>query len=154
VQTPNVPDSIQPPDGEELALVAHATGFQVYVCRPDAEGKPAWTLKAPDAQLFDQQGNVIGKHFAGPTWQHNDGSEITGRMVAKVDAPGPKSIPWLLLTVTGHSGSGILSRVKTIQRVHTVGGLAPPASECSQSSGEVEFKSPYSADYYFYARRA
>jgi hypothetical protein len=147
-----VPDSIQPPDGEELVLVAHATGFQVYVCRPDAEGKPAWTLKAPEAQLFDQQGNAIGKHFAGPTWQLNDGSEITGRMVAKVDAPGPESIPWLLVTVTGHSGSGVLSRVTILQRVHTVGGL-PPTSGCAASNRDAEFKSSYSADYYFYAPR-
>ena len=147
MERPNVAASIKAPDGEELVLIAHASGFQIYVCRPDAEGKPAWTLKAPDAQLFDQQGKVIGKHFAGPTWQHNDGSEIMGRMVAKVDAPDPKAIPWLLVTVTGHSGTGVLSRVSSIQRVHTVGGLAPAASECTQSGKEMEFKSPYSADY-------
>jgi hypothetical protein len=42
--------------------------------------------------------------------------------------------------------------------VNTVAGLAPEslapaAQECSSRSGEVEFKSSYSADYYFYARR-
>jgi hypothetical protein len=153
VPTPKIPDSIKPPDGEELVLVAHASGFQVYVCRPDAEGKPAWTLKAPDAQLYDPQGNVIGKHFAGPTWRHNDGSEITGRMIAQVDAPDPKAIPWLLVTVTGHSGSGVFSGVTTIQRVHTVGGLAP-ATGCGDSNRDTEFKSSYTADYYFYTRRA
>ena len=132
--------------------MVHATGFQIYVCRPDANGKPSWTLKAPEAELFDEQGKVIGKHFGGPTWQLNDGSQITGKMVAKVDAPDPGAIPWLLVTVTGHSGSGKLSGVTSIQRVNTVGGLAP-TTECSESSGEVEFKSSYSADYYFYARR-
>ena len=138
--------------------MVRATGFQIYVCRPDANGKPAWTLKAPDAELFDEQCKLIGKHFGGPTWQLNDGSQITGRMVAKVDAPAAQSIPWLLVTVTGNSGIGKLSGVTSIQRVNTVGGLAPEslppgASECSESSGEVEFKSSYSADYYFYARR-
>jgi uncharacterized protein DUF3455 len=128
--------------------------FRFYVCRPNAEGKPAWTLKAPEAELFDEHGNVIGKHFGGPTWQLNDGSQITGKMVAKVDAPDPTTIPWLLVTVTSNSGKGTLSRVTTIQRVNTVSGLPPAAGECNQSSGEVEFKSSYSADYYFYARRA
>jgi hypothetical protein len=159
VQRPNVPDAIQPPSGEELVLMAHATGFQIYVCRPDAGGKPAWTLKAPEAELFDEQGNVIGRHFGGPTWQLNDGSQITGKLVAKIDAPDPSAIPWLLVTVTSNSGKGALSRVTTIQRVNTVAGLAPEslppaAAECTESSGEVEFKSSYSADYYFYARRA
>jgi hypothetical protein len=49
VQKPTVPNSIQAPAGEELVFMARATGFQIYVCRPDANGKPAWTLKAPDA---------------------------------------------------------------------------------------------------------
>src|SRR6478672_11614787 len=86
VQKPTVPDSIQPPAGEELILVARATGFQIYVCRPDANGKPAWALKAPEAELFDEQGKSIGKHFGGPTWQLIDGSQITGKLVATVDA--------------------------------------------------------------------
>src|SRR6478609_2988917 len=120
--------------------MARATGFQIYVCRPDAE-------------LFDEQGKLIGKHFGGPTWQLNDGSQVTGKMAAKADAPDPKAIPWLLVTVTGHAGSGKLSGVTSIQRVNTVGGLAPAAQECTAQSGEVEFKSSYSADYYFYARR-
>ena len=154
VQEPNVPDAIQPPAGEELVLMAHATGFQIYVCRPDGEGKPTWTLKAPEAELFDEQGKVIGQHFGGPTWQLDDGSQVTGKMAAKVDAPAPAAIPWLLITVTSNSGKGELNRVTTIQRVNTVSGLPPAAAECNPSSGEVEFKSSYSADYYFYARRA
>jgi uncharacterized protein DUF3455 len=153
VQKPIVPDSIQSPAGEELVLMARATGFQIYVCRPDANGKRTWTLKAPDAELFDERGKSIGRHFGGPTWQLNDGSQITGKLAAKVDAPDPTAIPWLLVTVTGHSGSGKLIGVTSIQRVNTVGGLAPSAQECSSQSEEVEFKSSYSADYYFYARK-
>jgi hypothetical protein len=158
VEKPNVPDAIQPPAGEDLVLMVRATGFQIYVCRPEAEGKPAWTLKAPEAELFDEQGNIIGKHFGGPTWQLNDGSQVTGKMVAKVDAPATKAIPWLLVTVTSNSGKGALSRVTSIQRVNTASGLAPeslpPAfAECSESNREVEFKSSYSADYFFYAPR-
>jgi hypothetical protein len=153
VQKPTVPDSIQAPAGEKLILMARATGFQIYVCRSDANGKPAWTLKAPDAELFDEQAKSIGKHFGGPTWQLSDGSQVTGKMAAKADAPDPTAIPWLLVTVTGNSGSGKLSGVTSIHRVNTVGGLAPAAAGCTSQSGEVEFKSSYSADYYFYARR-
>jgi hypothetical protein len=153
VQKPTVPDSIQAPAGEELVFVARATGFQIYVCQPDANGKAAWALKAPEAELFDEQGESIGKHFGGPTWQLNDGSQVTGKMAAKAGAPDPRAIPWLLVTVTGHSGSGKLSGVTSIQRVNTVGGLAPALSECAARGGEVESKSSYSADYYFYARR-
>jgi hypothetical protein len=93
VQKPTVPDSIQAPAGEELVFMARATGFQIYVCRPDANGKSAWTLKVPDAELFDEQGKSMGKHFGGPTWQLNDGSQITGKMAAKVDAPDPPRHP-------------------------------------------------------------
>jgi hypothetical protein len=153
VEKPAVPHAIQASAGEELVLVARASGFQIYVCRPDAEGKPAWVLKAPEAQLFDQQGNSIGRHFGGPTWQHNDGSQITARLAAKADAPQAGTIPWLLLTVTGQTGSGALNGVTTIQRINTAGGLAP-AEGCSAANIEAEFKSSYTADYYFYARRA
>jgi hypothetical protein len=149
VEKPNVPDAIRAPEGEELILVARASGFQIYGCRPDVDGRPTWVLKAPEAQLHDQDGNSIGTHFGGPTWRHNDGSEITARMVAKADAPGPGAIPWLLLSVTGHSGSGIFSSVSSVLRINTVAGLAPAAAECSSSSGEMEFRSRYSADYYF-----
>lgn len=132
--------------------MARATGFQIYVCRKDDSGKAAWVLKAPQAQLFDEQGNVIGKHFGGPTWQHNDGSQIVGKMAAKVDAPTPGPIPWLLVNITDHSGNGAFSNITAIQRVNTVGGM-PPGSGCSDASLETELKSRYSADYYFYARK-
>jgi Protein of unknown function (DUF3455) len=151
-EPPHVPDLIKPPAGEELVLIARANGFQIYVCRADATGQPAWVLKAPEALLYDDQGNVLGTHFGGPTWKHNDGSEITGKMAAKVDAPEAGAIPWLLVNVTDHSGSGVFSRITTIQRVHTAGGLAP-ASGCTSADPEKEFKSSYTADYYFYARK-
>ncbi|MGC2743689.1 MAG: DUF3455 domain-containing protein [Candidatus Angelobacter sp.] len=63
MQKPTVPDAIQAPAGEELLLMARATGFQIYVCRPGADGKPAWTLKAPEAELFDEQGQVDREAF-------------------------------------------------------------------------------------------
>ena len=141
-----IPSSISAPANSQLLFIAHARGYQIYLCRPEG-----WVLKAPDAVLYDQEGNVIGKHFAGPTWQHNNGSQISGKLAAKVDSPDPTAIPWLLLDVTTRAGDGIFSRVRSIQRINTVGGL-PPASACNDSNREAEHKSPYSADYYFYAR--
>lgn len=151
VSRPDVPDKINAPAGEEIVLQVYATGSQIYVCQPGADGKPAWTLKAPDAELHDQQGGVIGHHSAGPAWTLSDGSEVTGKVVAKVDSPDPNGIPWLLLTATGHSGSGVLSRVTSIQRIHTKGGLPPPAAGCDAGKQKVEVRSVYTADYYFYA---
>jgi len=55
------------------------------------------------------------------------------------------------VTVTGHSGSGALSRVTTVQRIHTKGGQPPAAGDCNASKQNVEMKSNYTADYYFYA---
>jgi len=143
-----IPSAIAAPPNSELLFIAHARGFQIYVCRPEG-----WVLKAPEALLYDQQGNAIGKHFAGPTWQHNDGSQIAGKLAAKVDSPDPVAIPWLLLDVTAHEGDGILSRVTSIQRINTVGGL-PPASVCTDANRDAEHKSAYAADYYFYATKA
>jgi Protein of unknown function (DUF3455) len=108
-------------------------------------------LKAPEAELHDQQGAIIGRHYAGPTWKDNDGSEVIGRAVARVDSPDSESIPWLLVTVTAHSGDGVLSRVTSIQRIHSKGGVPPAAADCDASKQNIEMKSSYTADYYFYA---
>ena len=147
---PDVPDKLSPPPAEKLILQAHATGDQIYVCQPGVDQKLAWTLKAPDAQLFDAQNKVIAKHFAGPTWKHNDGSEVVGKVAARLDSPDANSIPWLLVSAASHSGDGAFSKVTFIQRLHTKGGQ-PPQSGCDDSHHGAETKSAYSADYYFYA---
>ena len=145
----DVPGAIQVPAGEKVVLSAHASGSQIYTCQAGADGKFAWTLKAPDAELMDSSGKVIGNHFAGPTWKLKDGSEVTGKAAAHV-APDPDSVPWLLVNVVSHAGSGLLTDVNMIQRVHTHGGKAP-AQGCDQSHANAETKSSYTADYYFYA---
>jgi len=151
VSRPDVPDKIKASAGEEIVLQAHATGSQIYVCQQGTDGKLLWALKAPEAELHDQQGAIIGSHFAGPTWKDNDGSEVTGKAIAKVDSPDSDSIPWLLVSATGHSGEGVLGHVSSIQRIHTKGGLPPPAADCNAAKQGVEAKSSYTADYYFYA---
>jgi hypothetical protein len=149
--TPPIPDAIKAPAGEKLVLKAHATGFQIYTCNTGADGIQQWTLKAPDAELHDKKGAVIGHHFAGPTWKHKDGSEVKGKASAHVESPDPDSIAWLLVSATGHTGDGVFAKVSSIQRINTKGGNPPAASECDASKSGTESKSKYSADYYFYA---
>ncbi|MGD0986698.1 MAG: DUF3455 domain-containing protein [Candidatus Sulfotelmatobacter sp.] len=147
---PDVPDAIQVPAGLEVAVSAHATGSQIYTCQASPDGKFSWTLKAPDAELHDRKDKVIGQHSAGPSWKLKDGSEVTGKAVAHVDSLDPDSIPWLLVNVVSHSGTGALSNVTTIQRVRTHGGKAP-AEGCDAAHVNAETKTSYTADYYFYA---
>jgi len=149
VAAQDVPQQLQPPASEQLLLQVHAKGDQVYICEGDAQ-QFTWTLRAPDAQLFDKDGKPFGKHFAGPSWEANDGSRVVGKAVANSPSPDADSIPWLLVTILSRDGSGVLSRVTTVQRVNTKGGKAP-ASGCDASHAGQEFRAPYSADYRFYA---
>lgn len=146
---PEVPKSLEAPVGEEVVLEAHAKGTQIYACQVGPDQKPAWVLTAPEAELTDATGKTILHHSAGPTWNHADGSEVTG--TKKVDVPKPDAIPWLLLTATGHKGEGILSNVTSIQRIHTKGGLAPSAYMCDAARIGTGARSAYEADYIFYA---
>jgi hypothetical protein len=148
---PSVPDTIAAPAGSDVMLVAHASGSQIYICQAGSDGKYSWVLKAPEADLYDQKGAIIGHHFAGPTWKAGDGSEVLGQAKAKVNSPDPSSIPWLLVIATGHSGDGVFSHVSSIQRINTKGGQPPPAGVCNAGQQNVEIKSTYSADYYFYS---
>jgi hypothetical protein len=144
-----VPQQIQAPANEQLLLQVHAKGDQIYTCKGDA-GSLSWTLKAPDAQLFDKDGKPFGKHFAGPSWEASDGSRVMGKAAANAPSPDADSIPWLLVNIVNHEGTGVLSRATTIQRINTKGGKAP-ASGCDAAHAGAELRVPYSADYLFYA---
>jgi Protein of unknown function (DUF3455) len=148
---PDVPDAIAVPSGLEPVLFVRAKGSQIYTCQAGADGKFSWTLKGPEAELKDRKDKVIGQHSAGPTWKLKDGSEVTGKAVARVDSLDADSIPWLLVSVESHAGkAGLLTNVTTIQRVHTHGGK-PGNDACDESHKGAETKSDYTADYYFYA---
>jgi len=147
----DVPASLKPTGNVRLVLQTHAIGSQIYECTVSADGKYAWTLKGPDAELRDGRGSVVISHSAGPKWQHRDGSVITGSAIAKEPSPDGKSIPWLLLSAdnsTSHEGT--LSKVTFVQRIHTEGGQAPTAG-CEQGHKGAEFGAKYQADYLFYA---
>ena len=146
-----VPEAIKAPAGETVLLRAHAIGYQVYTCTVAADQSASWVLKAPDAQLRDRKHVVVGKHFAGPTWQYKDGSSVSGKATAHAESPDKSSIPWLLVSATGHSGEGLLATVTSIQRINTRGGRAPADSECTRAKAGAESRVKYTADYVFYA---
>jgi FtsP/CotA-like multicopper oxidase with cupredoxin domain len=145
-----VPKELQPPASEQMLVQVHAKGDQIYQCSAANGAQFAWTLKAPEAQLTGKDGKPFGKHFAGPTWEANDGSRVTGKAAANVPSPDPRSIPWLLVTVVSRSGDGALSRVTSIQRINTKGGNAP-TSGCDAAHAGGEFRASYSADYVFFS---
>ncbi|HET7363715.1 MAG TPA: DUF3455 domain-containing protein [Burkholderiales bacterium] len=131
-----------------LLLKALADGVQNYVC---SEGKSGleWTFKGPQAQLTDETGRAIGKHYAGPTWEAPDGSKVVGRLVSSADSESRDAIPQLLLASTQNAGSGVFANVKSVQRLNTTGGLAPKEPCKPDQLGRL-VQSPYKAVYYFY----
>ena len=140
---PSVPADIVVPDGHKPYLVAQAEGVQIYTC----EGS-AWKLLAPRATLTGENGNVLGSHYGGPTWEARDGSTVAARRDAGV--PGaPGAVDWLRLkatsTAAGADGDR-LAGTTYIQRIHTVGGVAPAGACAAGASAEV----PYTADYVFF----
>ena len=140
---------LQPPASEQLLLQLQAKGDQIYSCKNDTT-KFAWALKAPDAKLFDKEEKPFGKHFAGPSWEANDGSRVVGKAVANAPSPDGESVPWLLITVVNHEGRGVLAPVTSIQRLNTKGGRAP-ASGCDAAHVGQEARVPYTASYLFYS---
>jgi hypothetical protein len=147
-----VPDNLKPPADESLAMIASAKGVQAYECRPaqNSTGAYEWTFVAPQAELSDASGRTIGRHYAGPSWEAADGSAIEGRVEQRAEAPGAGAIPWLLLATKSIGPLGRLSGITHVQRVNTIGGVAPQ-SGCNEASlGTVAYVD-YTADYYFFA---
>jgi hypothetical protein len=141
-QTP-IPDAIAAP-GESVVLTLHAEGAQVYECKAGADGRSSWAFREPIATLL-LDGKTVGRHFAGPNWEHSDGSAVAGKAVANAPGATPTDIPWLKIEVTSHRGSGILSGVTTVLRINTSGGKLDGACD---GAGTFQ-NAPYSADYVF-----
>ncbi len=138
-----LPDAIAAP-GEAVVLSTHAEGAQVYECKAGADGKLAWAFREPIATLL-VEGKTVGRHYAGPNWEHSDGSAVVGKVAG--NAPGATSgdIPWLKLSVTSQRGSGVLTGVTTVQRINTKGGKLEGACEKTGTFSSA----PYSAEYVF-----
>jgi hypothetical protein len=140
-------DTLAVPAGNRLAFSFDAIGVQIYACQQTTSG-PAWVFQAPEATLYDRCGHVAGKHFAGPTWQANDGSTVVGAKLAAFTVD-PTAIPWLLLQAASHTGDGRMSEVSDVQRLDTVGGIAP-ATGCDVDHVGDTARVDYTATYFFY----
>ena len=150
VQAPPIaPAAIQVPAGSVAFLEVFADGVQIYECSRRPDSTYQWSLKAPRAMLSDRSGKVLGKHYAGPTWEVADGSVVVGEVRSQAPSPAPVAIPWLLLAAKPGSATGTFSDVKFVQRLATVGGVAP-ATGCSESTLKHQVDVPYTATYVFY----
>lgn len=149
-----VPAKLKPDAGESLAAIVPAKGVQIYECRAKKgqAGEYGWEFVAPEADLFDTRGGKIGKHYAGPHWESNDGSKVVGTVKERADAPQGDAIPWLLLTTKSVGAPGSFGRVTSIQRVNTVGGVAPK-DDCSRTTQGAIGRVDYTADYYFFTAK-
>ena len=147
----DIPPVLMPPVSSVLLFELGARGVQIYTCeaKPDDATAFVWTFQAPEAELITGRGEVVGTHFAGPTWQGQDGSAVIGAVLERADSPDLGAIPWLLLEAKQHAGSGAFSTITHIQRLDTAGGAAPTEGCDADHAGE-EVRAPYTATYAFY----
>jgi Protein of unknown function (DUF3455) len=138
-----VPPALAAP-GESAVITLHAEGAQIYECKPGNDGKLAWAFREPIATLLLDD-KTVGRHYAGPNWEHVDGSAVTAKAVANAPGQSAGDIPWLKLEATGHRGSGTLAGITTVQRINTRGGVH--AGACDRAG--ALYSAPYAADYVF-----
>jgi len=146
-RAPEVPDTIAVDPDNKVHFHGFGVGFQIYTWNGST-----WGAAVPRATLFDDDGNIVADHFAGPTWRSNSGSEVVGALpplaAVIVDT---NAIPWLRLAAVEEltHGPGIFADTTFIQRVNTTAGKAPSAN--GTFVGQVA-RVPYTADYFFYRR--
>lgn len=139
-----VPDAVAA-KGETAVLQVHAQGAQIYECKAGASGGGmTWQFREPVASLFEA-GKTVGRHYAGPTWEHADGSAVVAKAAGRASGASAKDIPLLKLEVTDRRGAGVLKDVSTVQRLDTKGGVLE--GSCNKA-GEL-MSVPYSAEYVF-----
>jgi hypothetical protein len=170
IPPPSVPAKIEVPPGYKPFLVGHAIGTQNYICAPAATATGVdWLMIGPQATVFNADFLQILTHYQSvnplmaeihATWQHSrDTSAVWATKLfgsSDPDYVAPDAIEWLLLRVTGArlgpTGGDELAATVFIQRVNTVGGMKPPASECTVGSVNNRKLVSYEADYYFFRR--
>jgi len=145
------PEPVRAPAGHRIAMDTWGVGEITYECREkkDAMGQFEWAFVAPVATLYDGQKKTVGKYYAGPPWESNDGSKVTGKQVAVAPAPAPRSIPLQLVKAEPAMGSGSMAGVTYIQRLDTKAGVAP-ATTCDAAAKGKQEKVGYEARYVFY----
>ena len=139
-----VPPAIAALPGESVVATLHAEGAQIYECKIANDGKLAWMFREPIATLLLDD-RTVGRHYAGPNWEHIDGSAVSAKAAGNAPGKTANDIPWLKLEVTERRGSGTLSGVTAVQRIDTQGGVH--AGSCEKAG--IFYSAPYRADYVF-----
>ena len=146
-----LPAAVQVPPGNRVAMETVGKGQITYECRSKANmpGQFEWVFVGPDARLMDRDGKVVGKYYGPPaTWENMDGSKVTATQLAVAPAAAG-SIPLQLVKANPAMGSGMMTGTTYIQRVATMGGVAP-AMACDAGSMGSKQIVQYQADYIFW----
>lgn len=145
-----LPDAVRAPTGAKQTMWTVGRGELTYECREkkDMAGQFEWAFVAPVATLYGPGEKAVGKYYAGPTWEANDGSKVTGKQVA-VAPGGAGNIPLQLVKADPAMGAGAMQGVAYIQRLNTKGGAAPSAACTAAAKGQRQ-QVAYAADYVFY----
>lgn len=145
-----LPEPVRVPTGHKQMMATTGVGEITYECREkkDMAGQHEWAFVGPVATLLGSDKKAVGKYYAGPTWEANDGSKVTGKQVATAPA-APGSIPLQLVKTDPAMGAGAMSGVNYIQRLNTKGGVAP-AMACDAATKGKRQQVAYEADYVFY----
>lgn len=145
-----LPEPVRVPAGQKLMMSTTGVGEITYECREkkDTAGAHEWAFVGPVATLYSGDRKAVGKYYAGPTWEANDGSKVTGKQLA-VSPASPGNIPMQLVKTEPAMGAGAMTGVSYIQRLNTKGGVAP-AMACDATSKGKRQQVAYEADYVFY----
>ena len=147
----NLPAAVQVPAGNKVVMETVGVGEITYACNPkkDMAGQFEWVFVGPDAKLNNRSGKQVGKYYGPPaTWESMDGSKLTGAQVA-VAPSSAGNIPLQLVKGNPAMGMGAMSGVTYIQRVATMGGVAP-TMPCDAGTAGSKKIVKYQADYIFY----
>ena len=145
-----LPEAVRAPSGQKQLMATTGVGEITYECREkkDMAGQHEWAFVAPVATLYGADRKVVGKYYAGPTWEAADGSKVTGKQLAVAPASAG-SIPLQLVKADPAMGTGAMTGVSYIQRLNTKGGVAP-AMACDAMAKGKRQQVAYEADYVFY----
>lgn len=146
-----LPDAVKVPAGHKVAWETVGVGEITYECRAKAgmPGQFEWVFVGPDAKLMDRAGKQVGRYYGPPaTWEAMDGSKFTGAQLAVAPAPAG-NIPLQLVKANPAMGMGALQGVTYVQRVATVGGVAPAMACGAANTGSKQIVQ-YRADYILY----
>ena len=145
-----LPEVVRAPAGSKQMMTTTGVGELTYECREKAgmAGQYEWAFVGPVATLYGGDRKMVGKYYAGPTWEAADGSKVTGKQVA-VSPASAGNIPLQLVKAEPAMGTGAMTGVSYIQRLNTKGGVAP-AMACDAAGKGRRQVVAYEADYVFY----